>query len=109
MALFAFIGVAVTSATVVIYGEAIWDPVALMGKMGEYMEVSKFEPKNWRAVNDDVLFNVDWKFTWKPTGKVVETQAIVRKVLKDGNICEKYHMVDTEAIAQQTPRGVIEA
>ena len=34
MALFAFIGVAVTSATVVIYGEAIWDPVALMGKMG---------------------------------------------------------------------------
>ncbi len=34
MALFAFIGVAVTSATVVIYGEAIWDPVALLGKMG---------------------------------------------------------------------------
>jgi NCS1 family nucleobase:cation symporter-1 len=34
MALFAFIGVAVTSATVVIYGEAIWDPVQLMGKMG---------------------------------------------------------------------------
>ncbi|MCA9540198.1 MAG: NCS1 family nucleobase:cation symporter-1 [Myxococcales bacterium] len=34
MALFAFIGVAVTSATVVIYGEAIWDPVALMGRMG---------------------------------------------------------------------------
>jgi NCS1 family nucleobase:cation symporter-1 len=34
MALFAFIGVAVTSATVVIYGEAIWDPVKLLGKMG---------------------------------------------------------------------------
>ncbi|MEN2978175.1 NCS1 family nucleobase:cation symporter-1 [Tistrella bauzanensis] len=34
MALFAFIGVAVTSATVVIYGEAIWDPVALAGRMG---------------------------------------------------------------------------
>ncbi len=34
MALFAFIGVAVTSATVVIYGEAIWDPVALLGRMG---------------------------------------------------------------------------
>ncbi len=27
MTLFAFIGVAVTSATVVIFGEAIWDPV----------------------------------------------------------------------------------
>ncbi|MCF6300727.1 MAG: NCS1 family nucleobase:cation symporter-1, partial [Proteobacteria bacterium] len=34
MALFAFISVAVTSATVTIYGEAIWDPVALAGKMG---------------------------------------------------------------------------
>ncbi|SDE47286.1 NCS1 family nucleobase:cation symporter-1 [Kordiimonas lacus] len=34
MALFAFIGVAVTSATVTIYGEAIWDPVVLAGRMG---------------------------------------------------------------------------
>jgi NCS1 family nucleobase:cation symporter-1 len=34
MALFSFIGVAVTSATVVIYGEAIWDPVKLLGRMG---------------------------------------------------------------------------
>ena len=30
MTLFAFIGVAVTSATIVIYGEAIWDPVLLV-------------------------------------------------------------------------------
>lgn len=30
MGLFSFIGVAVTSATVVIFGEAIWDPAALM-------------------------------------------------------------------------------
>jgi NCS1 family nucleobase:cation symporter-1 len=34
MALFAFISVAVTSATVVIYGEAIWDPISLAGRMG---------------------------------------------------------------------------
>jgi nucleobase:cation symporter-1, NCS1 family len=34
MALLAFIGVAVTSATVLIFGEAIWDPVALTGRMG---------------------------------------------------------------------------
>ncbi|MDX1998188.1 MAG: NCS1 family nucleobase:cation symporter-1 [Thermoanaerobaculia bacterium] len=34
MALFAFIGVAVTSASVVIFGEAIWDPVALLAKLG---------------------------------------------------------------------------
>ncbi|MFT3786327.1 MAG: NCS1 family nucleobase:cation symporter-1 [Tepidisphaeraceae bacterium] len=32
MALYSFIGVAVTSATMVIYGSAIWDPVALMQK-----------------------------------------------------------------------------
>ncbi len=36
MALFAFISVAVTSATVTIYGEAIWDPVVLAGKMGGF-------------------------------------------------------------------------
>lgn len=34
MALFAFISVAVTSATVTIYGEAIWNPVELAGRMG---------------------------------------------------------------------------
>lgn len=34
MTLFAFIGVAVTSATVVIYGEAIPDPTVLAGRMG---------------------------------------------------------------------------
>jgi NCS1 family nucleobase:cation symporter-1 len=32
MTLYSFIGVAVTSASVVIFGEAIWDPVALLGK-----------------------------------------------------------------------------
>ncbi len=32
MALFSFIGVAVTSATVIIFGEAIWDPVILLTK-----------------------------------------------------------------------------
>lgn len=32
MALFSFIGVAVTSATVLIFGEAIWDPVVLLSK-----------------------------------------------------------------------------
>jgi nucleobase:cation symporter-1, NCS1 family len=32
MALFSFIGVAVSSASVIIFGEAIWDPVALLGR-----------------------------------------------------------------------------
>lgn len=34
MTLFAFISVAVTSATTVIFGEAVWDPTVLLGKMG---------------------------------------------------------------------------
>ena len=32
MVLYSFIGIAVTSATLLIYGEAIWDPVVLLGK-----------------------------------------------------------------------------
>jgi len=34
MTAFAFIGVAVTSATLVIFGEAVWDPVALIARIG---------------------------------------------------------------------------
>src|SRR5947207_1403481 len=34
MTAFAFIGVAVTSATIVRFGEAIWDPVALIARIG---------------------------------------------------------------------------
>jgi NCS1 family nucleobase:cation symporter-1 len=34
MTAFAFIGVAVTSATMVVFGEAIWDPVALIARIG---------------------------------------------------------------------------
>ena len=34
MTLFSFIGIAVTSATIVIYGEPIFDPTVLLGKMG---------------------------------------------------------------------------
>lgn len=34
MTLFCFIGIVVTAATVVIFGEAIWDPVVLVSKLG---------------------------------------------------------------------------
>jgi NCS1 family nucleobase:cation symporter-1 len=40
MTLFAFIGVAVTSATMIIYGETIWDPVVLAGKFENKVLVS---------------------------------------------------------------------
>jgi nucleobase:cation symporter-1, NCS1 family len=34
MTLFAFIGVAVTSASVLIFGEAVWDPIVLIARLG---------------------------------------------------------------------------
>lgn len=40
MTLFAFIGVVVTSATFIIYGETIWDPVVLAGKFENKLLVS---------------------------------------------------------------------
>ena len=40
MTLFAFIGVVVTSATAIIYGSTIWDPVVLAGKFESKMLVS---------------------------------------------------------------------
>ncbi len=40
MTLFAFIGVAVTSATIVIFGEAIWDPVVLVRRFDSPVLVS---------------------------------------------------------------------
>ncbi|MCD4681333.1 MAG: NCS1 family nucleobase:cation symporter-1 [Bacteroidales bacterium] len=40
MIFFSFIGVAVTSATVVIFGEAIWDPVALISRFNNPFIVS---------------------------------------------------------------------
>ncbi|OFW40529.1 MAG: nitrate reductase [Acidobacteria bacterium RIFCSPLOWO2_12_FULL_67_14b] len=39
MTAFAFLGVAVTSATIVIFGEAVWDPVVLIARIGSPMVV----------------------------------------------------------------------
>jgi NCS1 family nucleobase:cation symporter-1 len=40
MTLYSFIGIAVTSMTVTIFGEAIWDPVQLAGRMGSPIAVA---------------------------------------------------------------------
>jgi len=39
MALYSFIGITVTCATVVIFGEAIWDPVTLLGRFSQPLVV----------------------------------------------------------------------
>ncbi len=40
MTLYSFIGVAVTSASVVLFGEAIWDPVVLLGRFNQPLVAS---------------------------------------------------------------------
>ena len=39
MTFYAFLGVAVTSATVVIFGEVVWDPVAVLSRLGNPLAV----------------------------------------------------------------------
>jgi NCS1 family nucleobase:cation symporter-1 len=39
MTLYSFIGIATTSATVVLFGEAIWDPVVVLSKLGHPLAV----------------------------------------------------------------------
>ena len=52
-------------------------------RMSNY--TTKFAPRDFRALpNDDVMFLVDWAFLYKPTGRHVETTAVVRKVVKGG-------------------------
>jgi len=77
------------------------DLAALLPLMSKYMDVKKFEPSNWCATGSQVCFTVDWSFTYLPTGKQVDTTATVRKVVKDGMICEKWHMVDAAAITAE--------
>ncbi len=40
MTIFSFVGVVVTSATVILYGEAIWDPLVLAGKFSDKLVVT---------------------------------------------------------------------
>ena len=68
--------------------------VKMFELLPEYMEIVKFEPVNWAAVGNTVYFTVNWEFIWKHTGKRVVTSANVRKVVKDGKIIEKYHIVN---------------
>ena len=74
--------------------------VAFAGAMSDVIDVKKFVPSNWAGDgNGNVFFTVDWEFVHKPTGKTVTTTAVVRKVVRDGKIAEKYHMVDPTVVA----------
>ncbi len=60
MALYSFIGVAVTSASVVLFGEAIWDPVVLLGRFNQPIVASgrSDRPAGCDALNTNVAANV---------------------------------------------------
>lgn len=68
--------------------------------MGDFMEFRKFEPKDWAATGNVVYFTVSWELKIKGSDEWVECDANVRKVVKDGKICEKYHIVDSTRIKQ---------
>ena len=60
----------------------------------KYMDIKKFEPVDWCEVDNNVYFTVNWEFLWKPTNQLVKTSANVKKVIIDGKIKEKYHIVN---------------
>ena len=67
---------------------------SMFADFSNHIDMLKFEPVNWAAVDDTVYFTVNWEMIWKKTGKLVKTSANVRKVIKDGKIIEKYHIVN---------------
>mmetsp|Transcript_23671 Transcript_23671/g.51937 ORF Transcript_23671/g.51937 Transcript_23671/m.51937 type:complete len:568 (+) Transcript_23671:24-1727(+) len=59
MALFTFLGLAVTSATVVIYGEAIVDPVQLLGKMEGLLPIlTSLFGLMWATLTTNIAANI---------------------------------------------------
>eukprot|EP00472_Partenskyella_glossopodia_P012660 CAMPEP_0197540902 /NCGR_PEP_ID=MMETSP1318-20131121/66861_1 /TAXON_ID=552666 /ORGANISM="Partenskyella glossopodia, Strain RCC365" /LENGTH=272 /DNA_ID=CAMNT_0043100015 /DNA_START=482 /DNA_END=1300 /DNA_ORIENTATION=- len=70
----------------------------MLNDIPTYLDIKKFEPVNWSGVNNIVYFTVNWEFVYKPTGAFVKTSSVVRKVIKDGKICEKYHIADAETV-----------
>merc|ERR1712176_1706851 len=81
----------------------------IMIKIGDSLEVRKFEPLNYFACGNDVYFNVNWEFVWKETGDLVTTTAIVRKKMTQPTfgskmICEKYHVINAADILKTKKR-----
>lgn len=58
MALLAFVAVAVTSATLLIYGEAIWDPVELTRRMGGFGVVAALLVLSLATLSTNLAANV---------------------------------------------------
>ena len=72
--------------------------MAFFENSSKVVDIQKFEAVDWCGKGDNVYFTVNWEFIYKPTQQFVKTTANVRKVLKNNLICEKYHLVNADAI-----------
>lgn len=79
--------------------------VEAAGKMGEYMDVIKYVPHSWTGHDEHVGFVVDWVFRWKATDEIVSLKCVTKKTVRDGKICEKFHMVDPHAARAIVEQG----
>ena len=75
--------------------------VAFMMEMNKRIETRKFEPIDWCGVGETVYFTVNWEFIWKETNTLIKTSANVRKVVRDGKIIEKYHLINYNDIKRE--------
>ena len=78
--------------------------VTFMEEMNKKIEIRKFEPVNWCGVGEVVYFTVNWEFIWKETNTLIRTSANVRKVVRDGKIIEKYHLINYNDIGRELGR-----
>merc|ERR1712151_1119264 len=73
----------------------------ILDSFDNYMDIKRFEPCNFRLLpNNDVMYNVEWEFVWKPSGKLVTTTAIVRDVFDEDMLVETFHMVDVKHMSR---------
>lgn len=78
--------------------------INFMKEMNNKIEIKRFEPINWVEVEDTVYFRVKWEFIWKETNTLIRTSANVRKVIRDGKIVEKYHLINYNDIKKDLGR-----
>jgi len=65
----------------------------------KYIDIIKFDAVDWCAIDNNVYFTVNWEFIWRPTEQLVKTSANVKKIIVDGKIKEKYHIVNFTDVA----------
>ena len=78
--------------------------VNFMEEMNKKIETKKFEPTNWAGVGETVYFTVNWEFVWRETNTLIKTSANVRKVVRNGKIVEKYHLVNYNDVMRDISR-----